>query len=577
MSVQFAGTLSAAAWMLVTVIVRLLTFPQIGSCSAIEAFEVPNPTNQSEQGTVVRNGWDQSATPLRNPSNPPGFWLPQSGYGDEDSTFGKRLILTRSSASSVTLAQRDNGRDFTASAGEDPGAARRLVLNGGNPGAVESETLPSGAQVLGSDALVHTLLDREDASESRGRYAEAAEACRQALTAAERSDKSPLIFEGLRRLARLLEVLGKYREAEQLYGRAVSVAEKEADHRYLADALTVLARYYCHRGANDRADQLCQRALVLRAGETGNDFGLANTLATQAEIQTARNQYVQADTTYRRVLAIRVRAGYAQSAAQANTLGDLGYVCFILGRYPEAETLYQRSLTLFTATRGPDHPETARTLRRLAELETAEKRYGEAERLLNKAIPIWKAALGPDHPDVGVALVDLGMVYYQESKLNDADSYLRQAEGIFERSLNPDDSRTLSLLNDLATIQQAKHLYREAAELYSRALAIGERTPGSQGLVVAITLSNLAGAYCGDGRYAEAEPLYLRALKIVGEGTDRTPDYAVILDNYAALLKKMNRKKEARKIDAQLRSMKTAFASPDHNASQVDWHELQKP
>ena len=69
---------------------------------------------------------------------------------------------------------------------------------------------------------------------------------------------------------------------------------------------------------------------------------------------------------------------------------------------------------------------------------------------------------------------------------------------------------------------------------------------------MALTLNNLALLYDNQGKYAQAEPLYLRALFVLTKAlVSDHPNVALILENYAASLRKMNRGAEAKKMEAR--------------------------
>ncbi len=78
---------------------------------------------------------------------------------------------------------------------------------------------------------------------------------------------------------------------------------------------------------------------------------------------------------------------------------------------------------------------------------------------------------------------------------------------------------------------------------------------------MATSLNNLALLYEAQGKYAEAEPLYGRALAILEKtlGPDH-PNVAQSLENYAALLREINRKTEAAELEARAKAIRTKHA-----------------
>jgi tetratricopeptide (TPR) repeat protein len=90
-------------------------------------------------------------------------------------------------------------------------------------------------------------------------------------------------------------------------------------------------------------------------------------------------------------------------------------------------------------------------------------------------------------------------------------------------------------------------------------------------------LNNLAQIYCFESRYADAEKAYLRAIGIWEQSVGAAhPDLAGCLLNYAALLRKVHRKKEAAEMEARAKQALAAHGQNYSAATLVDWHELQR-
>jgi len=73
---------------------------------------------------------------------------------------------------------------------------------------------------------------------------------------------------------------------------------------------------------------------------------------------------------------------------------------------------------------------------------------------------------------------------------------------------------------------------------------------------------NLAAAYCyARGEYAEAEPLYKRSLTIWQKalGPDH-PNVAIVLENYAVLLRAVRRDKDAEEMEARAAAIRAKHA-----------------
>lgn len=90
-------------------------------------------------------------------------------------------------------------------------------------------------------------------------------------------------------------------------------------------------------------------------------------------------------------------------------------------------------------------------------------------------------------------------------------------------------------------------------------------------------LNNLAQVYAAEKRYADAGKVFARAIGI----WERTlgpahPDLAGCLLNYAAVLRKLHRAKEASQVEARAKQVKEAHQREETASTLVDWHELQR-
>ena len=90
-------------------------------------------------------------------------------------------------------------------------------------------------------------------------------------------------------------------------------------------------------------------------------------------------------------------------------------------------------------------------------------------------------------------------------------------------------------------------------------------------------INNLAQIYSFEGRYAEAEKLYVRAIGIWERALGPAhPDVAGCLLNYASVLRKVHRKKEAGQLEARARESRAMHGRESQEASLVDWRQLQR-
>ena len=150
--------------------------------------------------------------------------------------------------------------------------------------------------------------------------------------------------------------------------------------------------------------------------------------------------------------------------------------------------------------------------------------------------------------------LDVGNFEEAERLLNEAsdkdvDAARRLKEVAEERFLSAAASKAEN--GDLKWTQLD---YCAAAEYYQEAVELLPRRYNEQ---LADYLNAAGLAYNKAGRYSEAEPLYKRSLQIMERvlGPDH-PNVATVLENYADLLQKMDREKEAAELEARAKSIR---------------------
>src|SRR6201999_4381393 len=104
---------------------------------------------------------------------------------------------------------------------------------------------------------------------------------------------------------------------------------------------------------------------------------------------------------------------------------------------PEAETLYRRALAIQEKQLGPNHTSVAATVNNLAVLLAGRGRYADAEEMHKRAIAIAEKSLGPSHPDTAAMLTAFAITYDREGKNADAEALSARAVTIARASRLP--------------------------------------------------------------------------------------------------------------------------------------------
>ena len=111
-------------------------------------------------------------------------------------------------------------------------------------------------------------------------------------------------------------------------------------------------------------------------------------------------------------------------------LNNLGVFYRAQGRYAEAETFFKRALAITEKSLGPDHPNVGVILNQLGLLYATQDRHAEAEPLYKRALAVQEMALRPDHPGLGITLSNLAALNRSAGDHKSALTYSRRASEV---------------------------------------------------------------------------------------------------------------------------------------------------
>jgi len=189
---------------------------------------------------------------------------------------------------------------------------------------------------------------------------------------------------------------------------------------------------------------------------------------------------------------------------------------------------------------------------RVEELDSARQALArgditEAERLLQRE-------LGQDKARAAEAAYQLGQL--AECRIHYATAATYYGEAVKLQSENP------QYLNAAGLMAYTFGRYGDAELLLEQSLAITKKALGPEHPEVAQSLNSLAGLYRVHGPYTKAEPLYQQALVILKKALGpEHPDVATALENYAELLSRLKRDKEAANLRAQAKAARARLGN----------------
>lgn len=357
-------------------------------------------------------------------------------------------------------------------------------------------------------------------------------------------------------LGRLLSVLGnvylrqsELDAAEQVLYRSLDVRERflGAQHQDVADSLAQIGhlRFLQSRFEESEGPLLRAIAIAERTPDSSSD-ALAESLRFLAISYRQLGRREEAEQLLLRAIEIRERTLGPEHHIVVSPLDNLANLYRELGRYEDAIALHERGLGILEKTLTPNHPRLATKLNNLATAYKALDRYEEAEPLLLRALTIREETLGPEHPRVSTTLNTLGTLYLGFGRLDEAEQFLLRSLAIREAASGPDDPRAGVNKFNLGEVYLQRGELDAAEKLTLEALAIWSRKLNADHIYRCYGDWQLANVYREQGRYQEAEVIYAGAYgRLVDMRGKDDPEVRELVDDYATLLRALNRNAEA--------------------------------
>jgi tetratricopeptide (TPR) repeat protein len=224
------------------------------------------------------------------------------------------------------------------------------------------------------------------------------------------------------------------------------------------------------------------------------------------------------------------------------------------GRFREAREAYQRAIE--ATENSPVLPATRLRLQlNLASLYLEERAYTDADQLI-RAAESQAQGISRDNPELARLFNVAGTLRLIEGKLSSAEQKYREALAILDQARPEHTNELASALLNIASVQMRQGNYLEARGSFDRGIALLEasaETPKSQlirALASRSTLEYLA------KNWKDAERAAARALAMAEtQYGSESPVVGEVLQNYALILDRLRRGKEARSYRRRARSL----------------------
>lgn len=232
-------------------------------------------------------------------------------------------------------------------------------------------------------------------------------------------------------------------------------------------------------------------------------------------------------------------------------------------KYDEAAALLLPVIQEIERTRGTEDPILVRHYDLLASIYDEMKKPAEAEPLWRRSWQILGKTLGPDHGDSISGGDRLARSLMAQGKYPEAEALFRKSLAHRERYWGADDHRVMASLNNLAELFLAQKKLPEAESFAGRAVKIGRAKTGLMPPAYAESMRLLASVYAAQEKYEDAAPLFDGAVKLKVRQLPDAPhippkagqishgDFADLCKDYASVLRKAGREKQAKEIEAK--------------------------
>lgn len=446
------------------------------------------------------------------------------------------------------------------------------------------------------DNLAWVLGERAGECESRGDFAAASQARREALElkTALRGSSHPEVTDARLALAhtqRLKEMTpeqrGRLAEAHQLFKLAAQLHEKGGSRQAIApaeqalsirrqvlgesdrltgDALHNLAFYCSVAGEQARAQHLYEQALAVRRQVLGEhhpgylvslyNLGMVlSALGDDTRAQALDREGIAASTPgddWSRDFQDQLATVLSKSAEHSLNQDDL----------PTAAKARQEILDIRRRLQGERHwqvtdarlavthvehlkrltPEERRQLRELAVLDGEVERLGqrnktrEAAALAERVVEGRRRLLGERDPVYADAVAELAWVYEGAEDYGKAQPLRRRALEIRREILGPLHPQVAVSVNNLGVVYRFLNQFDRAEPLYQEAVALHGQINGEKSVEYATALGNLGYLYVFEGHFERGEPLVRQSLAILRQALgENHADYGFALDDLGVL------------------------------------------
>jgi tetratricopeptide (TPR) repeat protein len=237
------------------------------------------------------------------------------------------------------------------------------------------------------------------------------------------------------------------------------------------------------------------------------------------------------------------------------SMESLGEIYMANGEYTKAEPVRREILRIRKQKLGPEHPDVIDSVERLGRTYFYQSKFAESEPLFRRVLDAREKALGPQDRAVAASLDQVGGVYLNQKQFEKAEPFFQRALSIREKFAGSERAAIARSLENLSSLHLQQDRCAEGLEYQRRAVTVYEEVVGPDSPEVGGALQNLGRSLARCANNADAQLAYERAVKIAEKGR-QGPQMGPLLEEYAAVLRKLDRINEAEALIARAQALR---------------------
>ncbi|KAI0829146.1 kinesin light chain [Hypoxylon sp. FL0890] len=270
--------------------------------------------------------------------------------------------------------------------------------------------------------------------------------------------------------------------------------------------------------------------------------------------QDQLGQYIAAEETFRRTLALARKVLGEEHPETLSTMRSLGRAILSQGNYISAEKILSETVAICNKALGKEHHETLSSTISLCISLMRQGKYFEAEKILLENLELTRKVYGREHINTLTAMSNLGWLYGVQGKKVKAEETLREVYEFNLKALGEKHPRTLLAMKEIGMTLLRLGNYSEAEELLRKTLPpmgelFGKEHPRT---LFALNVLGLA-LVCQKGKEEEAEKILRDTFKLMSKVLgEEHPDTLSNLENIGVALHRQGRYTEGEQIFRQV-------------------------